>query len=188
MSPALRATALCAALLFLGGCAGSSEAHDAMKHPREKAAPSAKEFGKPGKPAQLTGIADAIGCKAKVITEAEELRQGACTSGKNRYTMVTFASEKGQDDWLSTSKDYGGTYLVGKRWSVTGLSTGSLKPLREKIGGAIEHGMSMSHGGSHGDSGSHGGSGSKDDSHSKGGSGSHGDSGSHDGMDGMDGM
>ncbi|QKV91150.1 hypothetical protein HUT19_04845 [Streptomyces sp. NA02950] len=176
MSPALRATALCAALLFLSGCAGNSTAHDATKHPREKAAPSAKEFGKAGKPAPLAGIADAIGCKAKVITEVDELRQGSCTSGKNRYTMLTFATEQGQHDWLSVSKDYGGTYLVGKRWSVTGLSTGSLSSLREKIGGDIEHGMSMSHGGS---GGSHEGSGSK------GGSGSHDGSTSHDGMDGM---
>ncbi|GDY58657.1 hypothetical protein SVIO_092800 [Streptomyces violaceusniger] len=41
-------------------------------------------------------------------------------------------------------------YLVGKRWSVTGLSMGSLEPLREKIGGSLEKGMSMSHGGSPG--------------------------------------
>ncbi|MET7935564.1 hypothetical protein [Streptomyces sp. NPDC005322] len=143
MSPALRATVLCAALLLLSGCGGSSKAHDA-KH--EKKAPAAKAFGKAGKPAPLTGIADAIGCKAKVITEAEELRQGACEAGKDRFTMLTFATDKGQHDWLSESKDYGGTYLVGKRWSVTGQSTGSLKPLREKIGGSLERG-SMSHGG-----------------------------------------
>ncbi|MFD0653907.1 hypothetical protein ACFQ2Y_40845 [Streptomyces malaysiensis subsp. malaysiensis] len=39
-------------------------------------------------------------------------------------------------------------YLVGKRWSVTGLSMISLEPLREKIGGSLEKGMS--HGASHG--------------------------------------
>jgi hypothetical protein len=145
VSPALRATALWAVLLVLSGCAGSSQAHDA-KHQQKKASPSAKEFGTVGKPAELTEIAAAIGCKANVITEADELRQGACKTREGQFTMVTFATDKGQHDWLSESKDYGGMYLVGKRWSVTGQSMGSLKPLRDKLGGSIEHGMVMSHG------------------------------------------
>ncbi|MFE1975578.1 hypothetical protein [Streptomyces hygroscopicus] len=149
MSLALRATAVCAALLFLGGCGGSGPAHGAG-HGREKTSSAAKAFAAPGTPAPLTKIADAIGCDATVITEAEELRQGACGSGGKRFTMVTFATDKGQRDWLATSKDYGGTYLVGKRWSVTGLSMDSLEPLREKLGGSLEKGMSMSHGGSGG--------------------------------------
>ncbi|CDR04289.1 hypothetical protein [Streptomyces iranensis] len=149
MSLALRATAVGAALLFLAGCGGGDRTHGAG-HEQKKVSPDTKEFAKPGKPAPLTKIADAIGCKATIVTEAEELRQGSCGSGQKRFTMVTFATDKGQHDWLTTSKDYGGMYLVGKRWSVTGLSMGSLEPLREKIGGSLEKGMSMSHGGSHG--------------------------------------
>ncbi|WP_413802745.1 hypothetical protein [Streptomyces iranensis] len=146
MSLALRATAVGAALLFLAGCGGGDRTHGAG-HEQKKVSPATKEFAKPGKPAPLTKIADAIGCKATIVTEAEELRQGSCGSGQKRFTMVTFATDKGQHDWLTTSKDYGGMYLVGKRWSVTGLSMGSLEPLREKIGGSLEKGMSMSHGG-----------------------------------------
>ncbi|MFF7651368.1 hypothetical protein ACFZCY_16165 [Streptomyces sp. NPDC007983] len=169
MSRALRATALCAALLFVSGvvsgCGGSGQAH--VKKPGKEKAPAAKELGKPGKPAALTQIADAIGCKATIVTEADELRQGACKSSKgDRYTMVTFATEKGQTDWLNTSKDYGGMYLVGARWSVTGQSSGSLEPLRAKLGGDIEQGSMMHHGGSK----------------SQGGSKSHEKSQSHDGM------
>ncbi|WNE94787.1 hypothetical protein PS467_05245 [Streptomyces luomodiensis] len=148
MSLALRATTVCAALLVLGGCGGGG-AHGTA-HERTETSPLAKAFAEPGTPAPLTKIADAIGCEATVITEAEELRQGACGSGGKRFTMVTFATDKGQRDWLATSKDYGGIYLVGKRWSVTGLSMGSLEPLRQKIGGSLEKGMSMSHDGSHG--------------------------------------
>ncbi|WP_055551580.1 hypothetical protein [Streptomyces sp. NBRC 110028] len=158
MSRALRATALCAALLFVSGvvsgCGGSGQAH--VKKPEKEKAPAAKELGKPGKPAALTRIADAIGCKATIVTEADELRQGACESGKgDRYTMVTFATEKGQKDWLNTSKDYGGMYLVGARWSVTGQSSGSLEPLRAKLGGDIEQGSMMHHGGSASQGGAH---------------------------------
>ncbi|OPF71509.1 hypothetical protein VT50_0232775 [Streptomyces antioxidans] len=169
MSLALRATAVGAALLFLAGCGGGERTHGAG-HEQKKVSPATKEFAKPGKPAPLTGIADAIGCKATIVTEAAELRQGSCGSGQKRFTMVTFATDKGQHDWLTTSKDYGGMYLVGKRWSVTGLSMGSLEPLREKIGGSLEKGMS--HGGSHG--GSH--------------AGSHSGSKTGDGMEGMEGM
>ncbi|QDL69378.1 hypothetical protein DNK48_08160 [Streptomyces malaysiensis subsp. malaysiensis] len=147
MSLALRATAVCAGLLFLAGCGGNDQAHGA-RHEQKKISPATKEFAEPGTPAPLAKLADAIGCEATVITEADELRQGACGSGAKRFTMVTFATDKGQHDWLTTSKDYGGMYLVGKRWSVTGLSMNSLEPLREKIGGSLEKGMS--HGASHG--------------------------------------
>ncbi|MFI0817603.1 hypothetical protein ACH4TX_14040 [Streptomyces sp. NPDC021098] len=166
MSRALRATALCAALLFAGGlvsgCGGSSHA-DGKKSEKDTAH-AAKELGKRGKPAALTQIADAIGCKATIITEADELRQGSCKSGKgDPYTMVTFATEKGQKDWLNTSKDYGGMYLVGARWSVTGQSSGALKPLRAKLGGAIEQGSMMNHGGSKSQGGSKSGGGMEHD-------------------------
>ena len=155
MSRVLRAAALGAALLCAGGlvsgCGGSSQADGKKK----EQAHAAKELGKPGKPAALTQIADAIGCKATIVTEADELRQGACQSSKgDRYTMVTFATAKGQKDWLNTSKDYWGMYLVGARWSVTGQSSGSLKPLRAKLGGAIEQGSMMHHGGSKSQGGS----------------------------------
>ncbi|MGO4758478.1 hypothetical protein AB4212_59405 [Streptomyces sp. 2MCAF27] len=158
MSHVLRATALCAVLL-VSGCAGS-EGQSHSGHAQKKTSPSAEKSGaksgtKSGTdsagPASLTKIADAIGCKANVVTDAEELRQAACKSGKSQYTVVTFATDKGKRDWLSVSKDYGGTYLVGYRWSVTAPSEDSLKPLRVKLGGTIETGTfhgGMEHGGS----------------------------------------
>lgn len=157
MSHVLRATALCAVLL-VSGCAGSKgQSHTG--HAQKKTSPSAEKSGaksdaKSGAdsagPASLTKIADAIGCKANVVTDAEELRQAACKAGKSQYTVVTFATDKGKRAWLSESKDYGGTYLVGYRWSVTAPSEDSLKPLRVKLGGTIETGTfhgGMEHGG-----------------------------------------
>ncbi|MGY0056550.1 hypothetical protein ACWY4P_08315 [Streptomyces sp. LZ34] len=137
MSHVLRATALCAVLL-VSGCAGS-EGQGHASHAQKKASPSA---AKAAGPASLTKIAHAIGCKANVVTDADELRQAACKAGKAQYTLVTFATDKGKRDWLSVSKDYGGTYLVGYRWSVTAPSEDSLKPLRVKLGGTIETGTS----------------------------------------------
>ncbi|MEU5644748.1 hypothetical protein [Streptomyces milbemycinicus] len=153
MSHVLRATALCAVLL-VSGCAGS-EGQSHAGHAQKKASPAAEKSGAKsgtdsGGPASLTKIADAIGCKANVVTDAEELRQAACKAGKSQYTVVTFATDKGKRAWLSESKNYGGTYLVGYRWSVTAPSEDSLKPLRVKLGGTIETGTfhgGMEHGG-----------------------------------------
>ena len=149
MAHVLRATALCAVLL-VSGCAGS-EGQSHSGHAQKKASPSAGKSGdNSGGPASLTKIAHAIGCKANVVTDAEELRQAACKAGKDQYTLVTFATDKGKRAWLSESKDYGGTYLVGYRWSVTAPSEDSLKPLRVKLGGTIETGTfhgGMEHGG-----------------------------------------
>ncbi|GAA2360964.1 hypothetical protein [Streptomyces cuspidosporus] len=149
MSHLLRATAL-SAVLLVSGCAGSQgqgqtghAGHTGHTgHGQKKASTAA---GGPAEPASLTRIARAIGCEADVVTDAEELRQAACKAGKARYTLVTFATDQGKRAWLSESKDYGGTYLVGYRWSVTAPSEASLKPLRVKLGGTIETGTS--HGG-----------------------------------------
>ncbi|MEU1785573.1 hypothetical protein ABZ553_06735 [Streptomyces sparsogenes] len=146
MSHLLRATAL-SAVLLLSGCAGSQgqghAGHTGHRgHGQKKTSPSS---GGSAEPASLTRIARAIGCEADVVTDAEELRQAACKAGKAQYTLVTFATDQGKRAWLSESKDYGGTYLVGYRWSVTAPSEDSLKPLRVKLGGTIETGTS--HGG-----------------------------------------
>ncbi|MEU0809625.1 hypothetical protein [Streptomyces sp. NPDC005970] len=160
MSHLLRATALCAVLL-VGGCAGG-QGQSHAGHEQKKTSPAAEGSAvKTAGPATLTKIADAIGCKANVVTDAEELRQAACKSGKSQYTLVTFATDKGKREWLSESKDYGGTYLVGYRWSVTAPSENSLKPLRTKLGGTIEigtshQGMEMEPGKGHSEHAQHG--------------------------------
>lgn len=141
MSHLLRATALCAVLLVSGCAGGQGRSH--AGHEQKKTSPSAEGSAtNAAGPATLTRIADAIGCKANVVTDAEELHQAACKAGKAQYTLVTFATDTGKREWLSESKDYGGIYLVGYRWSVTAPSENSLKPLRAKLGGTIETGTS----------------------------------------------
>ncbi|NRQ38561.1 hypothetical protein HII36_43070 [Nonomuraea sp. NN258] len=98
----------------------------------------------PSRPMTVEELADTAGCvKRSLQTDAAELRQGACQTGRENLTIVTFASEQGKRAWLDYAQMYGGTYLVGSRWVVVGPAA-PLMALQGKAGGAIEsphHGM-----------------------------------------------
>lgn len=146
----------CAAVLLVtllcGGCGGAVKASPAPAPPPA--------------PAALDGIADALGCRAEVTVEAEELREGACAVGPQAYRMATFGTADGRRAWLAESRQYGGTYLVGDLWVVTAPSEAALTPVRDRLGGSLEtgsaHGSHASHASSepaapdHGSHGSHG--------------------------------
>ena len=101
--------------------------------------------------AGLEDLAAKSGCKLQNRTEAEELQQGACKSGQNRYTLLTFATDEGQAEWLKEAKPWGGTYLVGLRWVVVGTEP-TLQTLRQELGGQIQKGEDHGHGsGGHAD-------------------------------------
>jgi hypothetical protein len=80
------------------------------------------------------------GCpKARLQIDADELKQAACQTERGRYTIVTFTTDEGKRAWLDHAQPYGGTYLVGDRWTV--VSTPELlEGLREQVGGRIETG------------------------------------------------
>ncbi|MEV4475317.1 hypothetical protein [Nonomuraea sp. NPDC049504] len=80
------------------------------------------------------------GCpKARLQIDADELKQTACQTKRGRYTIATFAADKGKRDWLDYAQAYGGTYLVGDRWTVV-AEPALLEGLRKKVGGKIETG------------------------------------------------
>lgn len=126
--------ALCGALLA-GGCATEPPAHAGA------AAHAAHAGGGPaGRTATVEELASALGCTAESVTEAEELRQGACGTGRGAYRLTTFATEEGLRSWLAETRVYGGVYLVGNRWVVTAQSPEALTALRERLGGTVETG------------------------------------------------
>ncbi|KOT79742.1 hypothetical protein ADK70_29825 [Streptomyces rimosus subsp. pseudoverticillatus] len=124
---------------------GPAPAAQGSPHPAH-AAPSP---GASGPPASLARIAAALGCRAEVIVDAQELREGGCTTGAGTFRMLTFSSDAKKRAWLTEAQAYGGTYLVGTRWSVTGPSRSALAPLRAQLGGSVEsgggHGRSSRH-------------------------------------------
>ncbi|WP_248963388.1 hypothetical protein [Sphaerisporangium perillae] len=132
---ATRVTALLGAVLTLAlatGC-GGGESGDTV--PAAAAAPAAQA----GPPATLKQLATKTGCKKpQVQTDADELRQGVCKTDKGQYTVTTFATDKGKQEWLEEAKKWGGNYLVGTRWVIAGNDPGVLQSFSEKVGGNIE--------------------------------------------------
>ncbi|GAA0284959.1 hypothetical protein GCM10010302_23980 [Streptomyces polychromogenes] len=134
---ALAPVAVLGAVLAAGACAASGHpgsAHAAHAAHAQGTAPATSA------PATVEQLAAALGCTAELGTQAEELRQGACETGQGAYRMTTFAAEAGLRSWLTEAEPYGGVYLVGDRWVVTGPSADALAGLRGRLGGSVETG------------------------------------------------
>lgn len=133
---AASAAVLAGGLLFLTGCGTGESATRGNEHiPKVKTG-------------TLEDLAAITSCKPKVQVDADELRQGVCEISKGRFVLTTFASSKGQSDWLSEAQPYGGSYLIGKKWVAVG-ELALLKQLRGSLGGRVE---TVTHGG-HGSGG-----------------------------------
>src|SRR4051812_18134008 len=131
---------LLAALLLLTGCSadGKQNTADGAGTDRPSAPPTAT--------GTLEQLAEKAGCDPNVQTDAQELRQANCKTPTGRYVLTTFATDRGQREWINEAKDYGGSYLVGRRWVAVGDNT-TVSALRGTLGGDIEQGTD--HGASH---------------------------------------
>ncbi|MFF1838116.1 hypothetical protein ACFVXE_28490 [Streptomyces sp. NPDC058231] len=103
----------------------------------------------------LEQLASKAHCKPNMQTDAQELRQANCTTGDGRYVLATFATDRGQREWINEANDYGGSYLVGRKWVAVG-EEGVVAALRGRLGGTVET-ASQHHSGSGADGGSEGG-------------------------------
>ncbi|WP_432195309.1 hypothetical protein [Streptomyces sp. bgisy027] len=91
----------------------------------------------------LEHLASTAKCDPNMQTDADEIRQAICKSGKEKYILATFATDRGQREWINTAKDYGGYYLVGRKWVAVG-DEDVVTSLRDKLGGDIEIGTDHS--------------------------------------------
>lgn len=107
----------------------------------------------------LEELAARARCKPNIQTDADELRQANCATSDGRYVLTTFATDRGQREWINEANDYGGTYLVGRRWVAVGEEK-VVTALRGRLGGMVETGSLHHSGGSKGS----GGGGSEDHS------------------------
>ncbi|WP_405661719.1 hypothetical protein [Streptomyces sp. NBC_01166] len=111
---------------------------------------------KPAVPPTASGTLEQLASKARcepdMQTDAEELRQANCTTGDGRYVLATFATDRGQREWINEANDYGGSYLVGRKWVAVG-DADVVTALRGRLGGTVET-ASPHHSGSSGSGGS----------------------------------
>ncbi|MER7488997.1 hypothetical protein ABTY20_24420 [Streptomyces sp. NPDC126497] len=116
--------------------------------------------GEDGAPPTATGslehLAAEAECEPNMQTDADTIRQALCEKGDEKYVLATFATDRGQREWLDTAKDYGGYYLVGRKWVAVGEEE-TVTALRGTLGGTMEEGSEhMNPGGSHNRGGHHG--------------------------------
>jgi hypothetical protein len=94
-----------------------------------------------GGPATVEEIAAMTGCpKPQMQVDADELRQAMCKTSKGQYSVTTFTTDRGQQEWLDDSQGYGGAYLVGTRWIVLGNTPEMLEAFRATLGGSVRSG------------------------------------------------
>jgi hypothetical protein len=115
------------ALLVLAGCAGSGGSGDAQGNAPATATGS------------LEDLAADVKCKPNIQTDADEIRQAICDNSDGKFVLATFATDRGQREWINDAKDYGGYYLVGRKWVAVG-DDGVVKALRGTLGGEVEIG------------------------------------------------
>ncbi|MEU4090436.1 hypothetical protein [Streptomyces aureus] len=132
----LLAGAAVAALVALTGCGGGSDGKDT----------AAKQTVPPTATGSLEELAAEVKCKPSIQTDADEIRQGVCKIGSGKFILATFATDRGQRDWLDGAKDYGGFYLVGAKWVAVGEQK-MVTTLRGRLGGTLEQGTQ--HGAGH---------------------------------------
>ncbi|MFH9083525.1 hypothetical protein [Streptomyces sp. NPDC017673] len=87
----------------------------------------------------LEHLAAQVKCEPNMQTDADEIRQAICRTGEGRFILATFATDRGQREWINDAKDYGGHYLVGRKWVAVG-DDGVVKALRGRLGGDLEDG------------------------------------------------
>ncbi|GAA3478961.1 hypothetical protein [Streptomyces yanii] len=137
------AAVVLAGLVLLAACGGGGGGDD-----------------KPHVPPTATGsleqLATKAHCKPNIQTDAQELRQANCTTDDGRYVLATFATDRGQREWINEANDYGGSYLVGRKWVAVGEAN-VVATLRGRLGGTVESASPHHHSGSAGSGGSEGG-------------------------------
>lgn len=87
----------------------------------------------------LESLAAEVKCKPDIQTDADTIRQALCTTSTGRFVLATFSTDRGQREWINEAKDYGGYYLVGRKWVAVG-DDGVVRTLRGTLGGDVEIG------------------------------------------------
>ncbi|WP_367323700.1 hypothetical protein [Streptomyces sp. HUAS ZL42] len=96
----------------------------------------------------LEHLAAEVKCTPDMQTDADEIRQAVCKNSDGKFILATFATDRGQREWINGAKDYGGHYLVGRKWVAVGEDN-TVTALQKTLGGDIEEGTDhSSHGAS----------------------------------------
>jgi len=124
-----------AAALALAGCGSGGDAKATAAVPQTATG-------------SLEHLAAEVKCTPNIQIDADELRQAVCKKAKNttdKFILATFATDRGQREWINGAKDYGGYYLVGRKWVAVGPEK-TVTTLRSTLGGTMEEGSAHMNG------------------------------------------
>ncbi|MCD9874288.1 hypothetical protein [Streptomyces guryensis] len=96
----------------------------------------------------LESLAAKVKCKPDMQIDSDEVRQAICKTTAGKFVLVTFSTDRGQREWINDAKDYGGFYLVGRKWVTVGEDK-VVKSLQHTLGGDEEIGTNHSAHSSH---------------------------------------
>ncbi|MER7839166.1 hypothetical protein ABTY98_25655 [Streptomyces sp. NPDC096040] len=123
------AVAAAAAVLALAGC-GSGDGSAEAKIPVTATG-------------SLESLAAKVKCTPDMQIDSDEVRQAICKNTAGKFVFATFATDRGQREWINDAKDYGGFYLVGRKWVAVGDDK-VVKSLQTTLGGEEEIGTDHS--------------------------------------------
>ncbi|MEU9973382.1 hypothetical protein [Streptomyces sp. NPDC051014] len=91
----------------------------------------------------LESLAAKVKCAPDMQIDSDEVRQAICKTSAGKFVFATFATDRGQREWINDAKDYGGFYLVGRKWVAVGDDV-VVKTLQTTLGGEEEIGTDHS--------------------------------------------
>lgn len=86
-------------------------------------------------------LAEAVGCDSEVspsqVGEAYVREAGFCRVDGSEVQVFTFRADFAQERWTELALAFGGLYLIGDGWAVSGERS-TLEAVQAEIGGEIE--------------------------------------------------
>jgi hypothetical protein len=92
----------------------------------------------PAKAYTVEQLATELGCTPQFQGKTKDFRQATCAAEGTNFVLLDFETAEGQRAWLDTAIMYGGIYLSGERWVLSGESKQYMEDLRTTLGGTIE--------------------------------------------------
>jgi hypothetical protein len=127
---------LAMAAVLAAGCGSDDGAKTGQAPTPETAKPDPN--AKPSKPYTVEQLATKLGCKPTFQGKAKDYRQAACDVEGQNVLLAQFDKESGMQDWVASAIQYGGVYLVGERWVLSGKSVEYMRDVQKDLGGQIE--------------------------------------------------
>ncbi len=126
---------LVAIAVLLSGC-GGTDAAPPEKEPEQ--ATTTTTSSKPAPRHTVEQLASKLGCTPKFRGPTKGFRQASCMKDGEPVLLFDFETAEGQHTWLDNAISFGGVYLVGDRWALSGVSEEYMESLSKTFGGTVE--------------------------------------------------